>query len=89
MSQHGNDASNTSDQHATDDVDESPEEQRKGRIFAEFWIMCGVCGRAAPLDVPKRRFGAQRAAAWGWKHTQVDGWVCPACKDLWISSRQA
>jgi hypothetical protein len=73
-----------------DEMDDSsaPEEMRKGRIFAEFWIMCGVCGRAAALDVPKRRFGAQRASAWGWKHTQVDGWACPACKDLWISPNQ-
>jgi hypothetical protein len=74
---------------ASADDASAPEELRKGRIFAEFWIMCGVCGRAAPLEVPKRRFGAPRAAAWGWKHTQTDGWVCPACKDLWISPNQS
>ena len=62
-----------------DSEDQGDEQRRAGRIIADSWISCGICHRAAALDVPKRRLGAAKALAWGWKHTKAHGWVCPVC----------
>ncbi len=56
-----------------------PDEPRRGQIVADFWIVCGVCEREAPLDTRKRRIGVNKARAWGWARVRDHGWVCPDC----------
>jgi len=65
----------------------APDEPRRGQIIADFWIVCGVCKHAVPLNARKRRVGIHTARTWGWTSVLQKGWVCPACQGIHTSTQ--
>ncbi|MGI8827998.1 MAG: hypothetical protein ACR2JC_20685 [Chloroflexota bacterium] len=55
-------------------------DESKGHIYAEYWMLCGLCGRETALDARKRRVAIEEARERGWVRTREHGWVCSECK---------
>lgn len=52
---------------------------RRGHIWREPWVDCGICEWHEPCPPSIGRTSAQEARALGWSMTKQHGWVCPAC----------
>lgn len=56
-----------------------------GRLNADWWLSCGVCGTHEYFDAPTtRRLHTERLARKaGWREFSIEwgigGWVCPRC----------
>lgn len=58
------------------------EKPLRGRMRADWWVLCGGCGDSQWLDsyeVQQMGSLADVAKSKGWKYTKALGWTCPNC----------
>jgi len=59
------------------------QEELRGRMKAEWHVMCGRCGDSEYLDAHEATLTGRRAKLAeqsGWKYTRDRGWLCALCK---------
>lgn len=52
---------------------------RRGRIFVQWWIGCGVCGFEKCCLEPTKSASIDTMRSVGWSQSKSKGWVCPTC----------
>lgn len=61
---------------------------RKGRIFTEYWIQCGVCEYMEALAARTRQAAEEARIERGWVRRYTAGYICPDCVKKAYPDRQ-